>query len=490
MGLLNKITTFFSGEKRTLTIDDVVKEMIQGQDGLLIDNQSALKFVPWAAAISIISQLAYLPLPIYVDTDEGRTKIKNDAFYLLNRDANEYMSAYALRAFIMFHALNSGNGYAICDRNPQTLQITGLYPLKPEYVLGADVEDFQGEKVLVYKVQIANEKKKFLSEDIFHIHGLSKDGIFGLNPVELFRDIIKAGRIADKQATATMETSGIPNGIITSQKHIKEEDARNFLRDWKEKYGGLSPENKIALINNQFTFTPLPQKASQKDNQYVETRQLTTLQVAVWFNIPPHMLGDLTKSSYASIEAQGIEFVKSLLPWAKRFETETRRKLFSYGEQLQDVYAEHNFDALLRGDIESRYRAYAIGINNSFLTPNEIRQRENIAKIEGGNEIRLPLNTTTPSQLDRQEGAVEHAKPENRVNVLPLLMDLASRIDRRVEKSKDRSSEKDYVSEAMKPIADALGFSKDQHFEISNRYIEGNRPLFDVVNDMVDFSGI
>jgi len=373
-------------------------------------------------------------------------------------------------------ASHTGNGYAIIERD-NDLTPTGLIPMRPEQVIEATIETYRGYKVLVYTIQHdtkgkEKKKQKYLSDDILHVKGLSDDtGIFGLDPIRLFRGEIALGKSASQYAEDFFASGGLPLALAGIIPRISDEDLRNLRRDLNEAY--TKGKWKIGTYRkSEMDFQIFPNaKQTNKDSELINVKGLSVLEVCRILNLKPHQLADLTKSSYASIEAQGLEFLTyCLLPIIRSWEMEINNKLLTYEERQKDVYAEFLTASLLRADTESRYRAYQIGLNN-FLTINEVRKLENLPSIgPAGDEIRVKLNTATPDQIAEESYSS------------PLLVDTCERIDRRFSKS---NKEKDSLVELLKPIVAELSMTEDQQARVIDGYMTFNRPLKEVIRDVM-----
>jgi hypothetical protein len=172
-------------------------------------------------------------------------------------------------------------------------------------------------------------------------------------------------------------------------------EASKRLRDaWHAAHGGASRAGRVAVLEDGLTYESI--QATAKDNELIEMRKYCRQQIAAAMGVPAHKVGDTESQSYSSNEQADAEFVKhTLAGWAARLEQEASRKLLQRGERY---CTRINFDSLLRADMSTRYAAYAVAVTNGILTPNEIRAREGLPAVEGGDSIRLPMNTEAPGQ--------------------------------------------------------------------------------------------
>jgi hypothetical protein len=135
-----------------------------------------------------------------------------------------------------------------------------------------------------------------------------------------------------------------------------------------------------------------------EEAQFLETRKFQVSEIARWFRIPPHMVGDLDKATFSNIEHLSIDFVvHTLRPWLVRSEQALTRDLLTQQEQ-ETFFVEYLVEGLLRGDTKSRYEAYSVGRQNGWLSANDIRRLENMNPINGGDIYLVPLNMVPADQ--------------------------------------------------------------------------------------------
>jgi HK97 family phage portal protein len=466
-------TWFGRKSEKRYTLNEFLSQLTDGTrstSGVAVSNDTALSYNPWYAGVNLIADsMAMLPLPIYSTTNIGRSKLREHAAYpLLNYEANSYQSAYQAKHFMTLCAAHWGNGYANVERDAMGNSVA-IWPIHPDNVKKIEFQTFEFDgrnvPVLVYKIKIGETTKRVLADDMLHIYGLSTDGVQGVNPVSLFRDAIGAGVACERYAGTYFANGSKPAGAISTPGKVSPDNAKYIREQWERMHGGLSNAHRVALLQEGAQYVPIA--ASNEDSQFLETRRFSVEDVARILRIKPHMLGDLTKSSYASIEAQNLEYVQlTLMPWIKRWESEVNRKLIQNGEHRIGIYAECDTNALLRGDTESRYAAYAIGRQWGWLSINDIRQRENMSKIKGGDTYMQPLNmqdTDKPAGADKPAEQPQEApdKPQRANPVLRgLLADVCGRIARReagaVAKAQERGDDLQAVYAELRQFAGTL----------------------------------
>jgi len=189
-----------------------------------------------------------------------------------------------------------------------------------------------------------------------------------------------------------------PNGLLEVQGTLSEEQLQVLRQAWESAYSGEN-SNRVAVLEAGMTFKPLTM--SSDDAQFLETRKYQRSEIASIFRVPLHKINDLERSTFSNIEHQSLEFVTdTLMPHARRIEQALKRDVLPDGNNL---YAEFLFDSLLRGDVQARYEAYAIAINNGIMSPNEVRAKENMNPRAGGDEYLRPLNMESSNNDAQQD---------------------------------------------------------------------------------------
>ena len=359
--------------------------------GIEIDEDIALKYSAVWAAVNIISgAIGFLPLNVYKRIDNGKEKkSKHPVHRLLHDRPNKYMTAQVFRETLQAHLLLWGNAYAKIERNGAGRPIA-LWPLMPNNVEPKIVE-LNGEKILVYKIQQEGQATQLFYDDILHIPGLGWNGLKGYSIIQYCAENFGLGLSAEKHSANFFGNDSTPTGILHTDSPIDDaEKIKLIKKQWQETRKGLDKKFDITVLHSGLKYQSIAMNA--KDAQLIEARKFGVTDISRWFQIPAHFLSDLEKATYSNIEHQGIEFVVwTLTRWLKKWEQECNFKLFSAAEQ-QRYFTEFNVDALLRGDIKTRYEAYAIGRLNGWLCPNDIREKENMNPIEGGDTYLEPMN--------------------------------------------------------------------------------------------------
>lgn len=253
--------------------------------------------------------------------------------------------------------------------------------------------------------------------DVLHIPGLGFDGLVGYSPIAMAKNAIGMAIACEEYGAKFFANGAAPGGVLEHPGTLK--DPQRIRESWQSTYGGTSNAHRIAVLEEGMKYTPIG--ISPEQAQFLETRKFQINEIARIFRVPPHMVGDLEKSSFSNIEQQSLEFVKYTLdPWVIRWEQSIMRTLLSQEEKAQ-YFVKFNLEGLLRGDYQSRMNGYAIGRQNGWMSANDIRELENLDRIpaeEGGdlyliNGNMLPLKdagafaNTETSDDGKEENADE-----------------------------------------------------------------------------------
>ena len=341
------------------------------------------------SCVRILSEaVASLPLHLYRYTETGTEKAIDHSLYtILHDEPNPEMTSFVFRETLMTHLLLWGNAYAQVIRNGKG-EVIALYPLMPDR-MNVDRDD-QGRLYYEYTVSnddapINNGSRVRLSPgDVLHIPGLGFDGLVGYSPIAMAKNAIGLAIATEEYGSKFFANGAAPSGVLEHPGTIK--DPARIRESWQQTFGGSHNSNKIAVLEEGMKYTPI--SISPEQAQFLETRKFQINEIARIFRVPPHMVGDLEKSSFSNIEQQSLEFVKYTLdPWVIRWEQAMHRALLSEDEK-KNFFFKFNVEGLLRGDYKSRMEGYAMGINNGFMCVNDVRRLENwdpVPDEEGGN---------------------------------------------------------------------------------------------------------
>ena len=370
--------------------------------GKVVTERSAMQMTAVYACVRILSEaIAGLPLHMYrYKEDGGKEKALDHPLYLLLHDEpNPEMSSFVFRETLMTHLLLWGNAYAQIIRNGKG-EVVALYPLMPNKMTVSRDETGQ----LYYTYQKSQEELPkdntytvtLHPSDVLHIPGLGFDGLVGYSPIAMAKNAIGLAIATEEYGSKFFANGAAPSGVLEHPGTIK--DPKRVRESWMSQFGGSANSNKIAVLEEGLKYTPI--SISPEQAQFLETRKFQINEIARIFRVPPHMVGDLEKSSFSNIEQQSLEFVKYTLdPWVVRWEQSIQRTLLT-PEEKKTYFVKFNVEGLLRGDYQSRMSGYATARQNGWMSANDIRELENLDRIpaeDGGdlylvNGNMLPLN--------------------------------------------------------------------------------------------------
>lgn len=239
------------------------------------------------------------------------------------------------------------------------------------------------------------EKVRLDPKDVFHVPGMGFDGLIGYSPLALAKNAVGTGLACEKYGAKFFNNSAIPTGVLEHPNVLDEAAAERLRENWNSVYGGSNSAGKVAVLEQGMSYKPI--SITPEQVQFLQTRKFQTGEIARIFRVPPHMIGDLERSTYANIEQQSLEFVKYTLdPWLVRWEQAIQRSLLKDDEKSK-YYVKFNVDGLLRGDYQSRMNGYALGRQNGWYSTNDIRNLENmelVAPEDGGDLYLINGNMT------------------------------------------------------------------------------------------------
>lgn len=371
-------------EKRELpkNLEDFIKSVDLDDGGstagMTVNEESAMKTSAVYACVKILAEtVASLPLHLY--KADGKKKVKAEEhplFYCLYDLPNAETTSFNFREIMMTALLLWGNAYARIIRDKQGY-VKELWYLRPDLM---SVSRDNNKKL---KYEYCDENGgviKYKPEQIFHVKGLSFDGVKGLSPIGQMREAIGLSLTTESYGAAFFGNGARPGGVIEYPGTLK--DPEKLRESWNKVFQGARNSNKTAVLEAgaKYHTIGLP----PEESQFLQTRKFQINEICRIFRVPPHLVGDLEKATFSNIEHQSIEFVQhTIRPWLVRWEQEISRSLLS--EQDRTMYfARFNVDGLLRGDYASRMQGYATARQNGWMSANDIRELEEMNPIDDG----------------------------------------------------------------------------------------------------------
>lgn len=349
--------------------------------GKTVNERTAMQTTAVYACVRILAEtIASLPLHTYMNTESGKEKARDHPiYYLLSDSPNPEMTSFVFRETLMGHLLLWGNSYSQIIRNGHG-KVVALYPLLPDKMKVGRSEN--GEIYYLY----TSEGKEYLlrNTEVLHIPGLGFDGLIGYSPIAMAKNAIGMALATEEYGAKFFSNGANPGGVLEHPGVVK--DPHRIRDSWNQVYQGTSNAHRVAVLEEGMKFSPIGIPPEQA--QFLETRKYQTEEICRIFRVPPHLVGDLERATFSNIEHQSISFVvHTIRPWLVRIEQSINKALFSE-EERHKYFVSFLVEGLLRGDYESRMRGYSIGIQNGFMSPNDVRSLENMNPIpsdEGGN---------------------------------------------------------------------------------------------------------
>ena len=382
--------------------------------GKVVTEQTSMQIAAVYACVRIIAEsVAGLPLHLYRYRDGKKEKAIDDPLYtLLHDEPNPEMTSYTFRETMMTHLLLSGNAYAQKIRN-QRGELIALYPLMPNQMTVLRDQN-TGRIIYQYCRSIDDAKidKNMLvtldADEVFHIPGMGFNGLIGFSPIAMAKNAVGAAMAVEEYGAKFFANGAQPSGVLEHPGTIK--NPEKLRETWQSTFGGSGNANKTAVLEEGLKYVPI--SISPEQAQFLGTRKFQLNEIARIFRIPPHMIGDLEKSSFSNIEQQSLEFVMyTLNSWLCRWEQAMHRSLL-LPNQKSEYFWKFNVDGLLRGDYKSRMEGYAIARQNGWMSANDIHRLEDMDLIpadEGGdlylvNGNMLPLKDAGEYYKTRRGG--------------------------------------------------------------------------------------
>ena len=433
--------------------------------GRTITPTTAMQSIAVFACVRVLSEtIGTLPLLTYRRRSaRGKERDPNHALYTILHDLpNPEMTSVELREAIVGHLALRGNAYleVVRDRGGTVRE---LWPLRPDQM---EVTRERVGAPLTYVYTIQGRKVPMATDRICHLRGLSSDGVHGYSPIALARDAIGLTLATEEYGARWFSGGAQPGGVLQVQGKLSQEAADRLRDSWSAAHGGLDRSHRVAVLEEGVSWQQIG--IAPEDSQFLETRKFQTEEIARLFRIPPHLIQSLERSTFNNIEHQSLDFVvHTIRPWLVRIEQAFQRDLFGVPSQN---FCEFLVDGLLRGDLASRYAAYAIGRNWGWLSGNDVREIENMNPLpaDHGDIYLQPLNMveagTTPEPagnddeaqralLEVRAGGSAATRQRLRRAHLPLFFDAARRLVAR-EAAEVRSAADRYLNRR-----DAVEFS-------------------------------
>ena len=374
--------------------------------GKVVNEYTAMQTTAVYACVRLLAEsLAGLPLQLYQYNDKGEQcrVTEHPLSYLLQCEPNPDMTSFIFRETLMGHLLIWGNAFAQVVRNGRG-RVMGLYPLLPNKMKVSRAPN--GEIIYTYqrdteesRINPKHEIVVLRQDEVLHIPGLSFDGLIGYSPIAVAKNAIGMALATEEYGASFFANGAMPGGVLEHPGVVK--DPKAVRESWNTAYQGSGNAHKIAVLEDGMKYHQIGIPPEQA--QFLQTRRFQINEIARLFHVPPHMIGDLERSSFNNIEHQSMEYVKySLNPWVVRWEQAMQQSLLLPLEK-HHYYIKFNVDGLLRGDYGRRMAGYATARQNGWMSANDIRELENMNRIpaEDGGDLYLVNGNLTKMAASR-----------------------------------------------------------------------------------------
>ena len=362
---------------------------VNGVDfGVVVNEDAALRFTAVYAAIKLLSEnIASLPKSVKRRTDDGYEDAKDHAVWrTLCVAPNEYTDVFAFWFKAIADLFGKGNFFAVIDRRADGSIY--LHQVAPEWVTILADQGIKGYRVNCPIPAFQFLNRVYLDHEMIHVMLFTRDGLIGIDPISYNAAAIGRGIATNKFSGEFYKRGGQIKGVMETDRELGDDAYDRFVKHFSEASGNFeTPLLEYGIKYKDVGISPVAA-------QLIQTETLSIDDIARIFNVPPHLLAELSHATFSNIEQQNIFFGEfSLRPVCKRIEVQLERKLFT-SREIGDYSIKFDLRGLMRGDSKARAEHYPSGINTGWMTPNEARRMEELRALPGLDLPRMPLNST------------------------------------------------------------------------------------------------
>ena len=340
--------------------------------GANVNEWTALQCSAVFSCIRIIAEtVATVPLHYYRRLDRGKERAYDQPLYdILHNQANPEISAYIFREMLQGHLASWGNAYAEIQRNKHG-EVIALWPLRPDKT--RPKRNKNGK--IFYEIEIKGKGYILPKNRVLHIPAFGFDGLVGYNPIYLARESIGMALATEEYGGRLFKNDARPGGYLKHPAKLSPQAQKNLINSWEERHKGLENKHRVAVLEEGMEFQTVG--IPPQESQFLQTRKFQIIEIARWYRMQLHKLGELDRATWNNMEQQAIEFVTdTMFPWFTRWESAIKTQLLN-PEQRREYYAEFLIEGLLRGDTKARFDAYSIARQWGWMSANDIREKEN-----------------------------------------------------------------------------------------------------------------
>ncbi|PZQ21253.1 MAG: phage portal protein [Sphingopyxis macrogoltabida] len=372
--------------------------------GAPMGESRAMSLTSVLRALEVLCGLfAMTPCHYYRNTDGGKERV-NDApqALMFSTSANAVQPAFLLKELLLGDLLMRGKFGAYIHRDA-LYRPNALSRLQPDGIAPVQHWDRESGLEMFYDASLPDGSRERLTRnDIWFVPGFSRDGLVGVDRLKLLADAIEGAAATSEFARRFWDNNAQPSTILTTKSKIDREEKGKIKSDWQARFSGPRNAAGVAVLDQEMDAKFLSH--DNKASQFIEARSFSVVEAARAFGVPPHVLFELSRATFSNIEQQSLELY--LYTMMGHFGRAAAHMTHQFAEP--GCFFEFLPEALLKGDIKSRYEAYAIAVDKGILNPNEIRRKENMNDRPGGEDYRLGSG----SQVEGQERpAIDHRPP-------------------------------------------------------------------------------
>jgi len=370
------------------------------QAGIQVTPQKAMGVATVYACVNVLSRtISTLPLHVYRRSGDKNEKAYDQRVYdLLHNAPNSEMTSADFRAAVQGDLSLRNNGYAQIVRD-RTGRIIELIPVRTEHM--HVYRNLAGE--LRYRYSNGSQTIGLGANEVIHLKGHTRDGLLGEDLVRMCNDVIGLAIALDVNASKYFANGSRPGNIYEHPGVLTDKAFDRLKEDLKKKSG---PGNEFQDMILEDGLKMAKARSENRDSQFDESRNRQSLAICSLFGVPPHKVGIVSNQPRANVEQENISFaVDTIRPLCVVWEQVLNQRLFT-AEERRIYYAEFDISGLVRGDLKTRYEAYAQARQWGWLSVNEIRKKENMNPIGvGGDTYMQPLNMTGLGQQEEANNA-------------------------------------------------------------------------------------
>lgn len=362
--------------------------------GIVINEANALTVSDVSKCNRVIGEtIAMLPWKIYRNDGDSRKEARRHPLYFLIHDEpNPHMTSFTFREYMSSCLVLRGRFFAYIERNSNGSPVA-LWPIRPD-LCRFEVKD---GVMWFFARTTQGVEVKFWDDEILYIPGLTRDGYSTYSPIELHRESLGLSKATELFGAKFFGNGSHAGGFLQHPKNLSKEAQARLKTSFEEKHKGVENASALAVLEEGMTFvsnTVPPEQA-----QFLQTRTFQRSDIAGIFRVPPHKIGDLSRSTNNNIEHQDLEFLRDCIaPWLERIEQACNRRLLTPAEKKLGYYIEFEIKGMMRGDTAARTAFYQAMFATGAYSSNMILRSENEEPVEGGDEHFVPMNVVPLSQ--------------------------------------------------------------------------------------------